>query len=322
MRFGLSAVLLVPVLLFSVGCLWADESRRLFKDIPRDGKTVHYLGDEYSRKDYKKLKKKELAEFKEDLKDQYGLTFKTRNTKYFNIAYRCSNQGMNHRQNYLTRFFEQVYPRYFRYEPKHPFRVVYFKSKITFRQHTGSPAYGYFNSGSHTLTTYYTYSGHGTLWHEMIHAFVDENIDGNTQQWFSEGFASFYEMAFLYKNKVVEGYTNWRMPILQRAIREGRFVPLKEFMLPQFMSIDFGYAEGRFLFCYLWVHGKMKPFVNSYLYELCPKYSGVKLGRKSIEKIEELMGKNIDQINKEVLAMAKRVGKNQKLVRRRVRRRR
>jgi hypothetical protein len=288
--------------------------RPLFKDIPRDSNQIHYLSKNYTRKEFRDLKKRELDELKKHLYEKYKITFKTRSTKYFNIAYRCSESRMNHLQHYLVKFFNQVYPRYFIYEPTHAINMVYFAGKNEFRRYTRSGAYGYYSAWNKTLTTY-AYSGHGTLWHELIHAFVDQNCSGHPQQWFNEGFASFYEMAFLRNGRVVEGYTNWRMPYLKTSIREGNFSHLKEMMKEMQMKEEYGYAKARFLFCYLWIHGKMKAFVRSYLYELCPRYRGSILGKKAIKKMEELLGKDIDTIHREYLALARKVKKNQKLFR-------
>jgi len=295
----------------------ASSNRRLFKNIPRDSRHVHYLAKKFTRSKFRKLKADERLKLQKHLQKKYNLTFKTRSTKYFNIAYRCPEARMNHLQRYLVKFFQQVYPRYFIYEPTHVINVIYFANKQSYTKHTKSGAYGYYTSWTKTLTTY-AYSGHGTLWHELIHAFVDQNCQSNPQQWFNEGFASFYEMAFLHNGRVSEGYTNWRMPYLKASIQKGSFSHLRDMMKESWMKEDYGYAKARFLFCYLWVNGKMETFVKAYLYDLCPNYRGPRLGKMAIKKMEELTGKNIHTINKEYLAMARKAKKNQKLYRKRI----
>ncbi|MCK4907669.1 MAG: hypothetical protein KAS64_08965 [Spirochaetes bacterium] len=286
--------------------------KRLFKNIPKDGRTIYYLNKKYDRLKFHAVKKKETLELKKRLKLEYKLNFKVRYTKYFNIAYRCHKDKIKHLQYFLAEFFKQVYPRYFIYEPAFPFNVVYFRNSVEFASITGNRSYGHYKPSKKTLYTY-AGSGHGTLWHELIHAFVDANIDNDPQQWFNEGFASFYEMAFLYGGKVVEGYANWRMPNLKRAIQLKLFQPVKTFVMNKYMHEIFGYSTSRFLFCYLWVNRVMEPFVKSYLYDLSSKYQGKELGKMVIKKLETLTGKSIDQINKEYLEMVKKTRRNQKL---------
>jgi len=60
----------------------------------------------------------------------------------------------------------------------------------------------------------------------------------------------------------------------------------------------------RFLFVYLWTENKIIPFVKSYIYDLSPNYQGKELGQKAIEKLEELLGKPIDQIEEDYIKLA------------------
>ena len=57
----------------------------------------------------------------------------------------------------------------------------------------------------------------------------------------------------------------------------------------------------------------MIPFVQSYVYELSPNYSGKELGQKTIQKLEELTGKSIDQIESEYITLALKHKKYEKL---------
>ena len=255
-----------------------------------------------------------MAEFKASVEDKFKTRFKVISTKGFYIAYICSKRSINWLKMYLDEFYRQVYPKYFVKEVEKPWKIVYFANKKQFRAKTGSDAYGYYSPRDRTLYTYCN-SGHGTLWHEMMHGFMDSNTDRDIHQWFSEGLASFYEMAFLVRGKVSEGWTNWRMPALKEAIKRGQFTHLKEFMMDEEMKESFGYAEARFLFCYLWMKNIIVPFVKGYVYELLPKYSGKKLGKETIKLLEGLAGKSIDKINEEYLYYAKRLKRDQKLMR-------
>ena len=313
-------IILAVMVLFAVGCCSGEKlqnsymkGRNLYKDLPKDGRFVHYLGQKYKKQDYRKLKQIEIAEFKSYLKRKYNAPFKFRTTKYFNIAYRCSEKRMNHLQHYLLAFFREIYPRFFRYEPLHVCKVIYFENWNAYRRYTGSYAYGFYSPSEITITTH-AYSGYGTLWHELIHVFVHENMKQDPQQWFNEGFASFYEFANLFGGRVVDGYTNWRMPYLKRAIRSKRLMHLKDFMKEKWMSGSYGYSAARFLFCYLYMNNVMGDFVKAYIFDLSPRYSGKKLGEMAIKKMESLTGKSINVMHKEYVKLALRLRMNKRLV--------
>ncbi len=274
---------------------------------------VFYLKKRYTQNNLKSIKNKELINWQKTLQEKYNLEFKTHHyQKYFNIAYRCTDAQRNQLEYVSTLFFKDTYQKYFKYEPQNPFQIVYFATKEEFRQYTKSSAYGFYQPSTKTLFTY-TGSGEGTLWHELIHAFVDTNISQNIQQWFSEGFASFYEMGGISDNSFIEGYTNWRQPILVEMLGRKDYLPLDIFLEENEMSEDNAYAKARFLFCYLWINNQMIPFVNAYLYELSPRYKGKELTKKTIDKLEELIGKKISEIEKEYKELAKKLPAYQKL---------
>lgn len=265
---------------------------------------VFYVNHYQSKNDLNQQKQAELLNFKETLKTDLKLDFKIKSyNKYFNIAYRCTEAQVQALEYVSSIFFRDTYAKYFLYEPQNPFQIVYFATKAEFQQYTKSDAYGFYRPSEKTLYTY-TGSGEGTLWHELMHAFMYTNITHDTQQWFTEGFASFYEMAAIQNNKFVEGYTNWRLPLLQKMLKNKDNLPLRAFLEQEDMSEDNAYAKARFLFCYLWIYDKIIPFSKSYLYELSAKYKGKELAQKSIEKMEELVGKKFPEIEAEYNKMA------------------
>lgn len=274
---------------------------------------LFYLNKRYFAKDLEKIKKKELINLNKTLQAKYKIDFKTYSyQKYFNIAYRCTDAQRNHLEYVSYVFFKDTYQKYFRYEPKNPFQIVYFANKQEYTKYTGSSAYGFYQPSSKTLYTY-TGSGEGTLWHELVHAFVDTNIEHNIQQWFSEGLASFYEMGGIHQNKFLEGYTNWRQPLLIKMLARKDYLPLEVFLEEDEMSEDDSYAKARFLFCYLWINNKMIPFVNTYLYDLSAKHKGKALTKKTIELLEKLLKKSLEEIEKEYKILAKKLPPYQKL---------
>jgi hypothetical protein len=248
------------------------------------------------------------------LNDRYKLSFQVEAGRHFQFAHRGSPTRRAELRRYQDRFFQEICPRYFRYEPREPWRIVYFASAAEYTRATGMRTYGHYSPAERTLYSY-TGSGHGTLWHEMIHAFLDDQSVGFVPQWFEEGFAAFYEMAFLRGDRVSEGCANWRLPALQQAIRAGRVTPLREALLMEDFTPGFHYAEARFFFCWLWTRGILQRFVQIFVYELLPHHDGPELGRAAIQTLEELSALTIDEIDREYRALALRTRKNQKLTR-------
>ncbi len=274
---------------------------------------VYYLLAYQTPVDFQEAKEKELKTWQTALEQKYTLNFKMKHfSKYFDLAYRCTDGQASALEWVTNVFFQAIYVRHFKYEPTHPFKIVYFKDKQEFTTYTKSTAYGFYQPATKTLFTY-TGSGEGTLWHELIHAFVDANINQAIQQWFSEGFASFYEMGGVAENKFVEGYTNWRLPLLQKMLQKPTYLPLPTFMAQEDMTEENAYAKARFIFCYLWVYDKMDEFVQRYLYELSAQYQGEALGKQCCIAIEQLVGKDMKAIEAEYKAWAMQYLPTQKL---------
>lgn len=254
---------------------------------------------------------------KDTLKKEFKLNFKYSTTNYYNVAYLCGSDQIKNSLYVIDVFVKDVYPLYFHEKIKKKPLLVLFKDKQQYYKATKFDAYGvYFPDSSTSFPgTLFTYcnSGPGTIWHELMHSFLDINSNETMPDWFGEGLASFYEMGAIANDKFIEGYTNWRLPELQEVIREKKFKPLKIFLQEEDFKDEFGYSEARFFFCYLWTIDKMQSFVKSYVYELSPKYRGRELHEKTIARLEELTGKKIDQIEAELKKLALSTKKYEKL---------
>lgn len=302
-----SAIAQVPTKRVAVG-----KQRVAYPKADSAGKVFYGLAY-HTPSELAKIKQQELTDWQKSLQTTYQIPFKTKYfSKYFDIAYRCTDAQASALEWVTNVFFQDIYARHFRYEPLHPFKIVYFVDKTEFTKYTKSTAYGFYQPATKTLFTY-TNSGEGTLWHELMHAFVDANIEHNIQQWFSEGFASFYEMGGINQNKFVEGYTNWRLPLLQKMFQNKAYLPLPAFMEEEDMTEENAYAKARFIFCYLWIYDKMDEFAQKYLYELSAQSQGETLGKKAVAEIERLVGKDMDAIEKEYKAWAMKFLPHQKL---------
>ncbi len=275
---------------------------------------LFYLSAYRNKDDLQKIKKTELELWQTELQNKFNLDFKLIHfNKYFNMAFRCSEDQAKSLEYIAGVFFRDVYPLYFLYEPEEAFKIVYFKDKAEYVKMTNSDGYGFYQPSTKTLFTY-SNSGAGTLWHELMHAFTDANIDHDIQQWFSEGLASFYEHGSIKGDAFVEGYVNWRLPHLQKLIQQKNYLPLSRFVTEVEMSEDNAYSKTRFLFCYLWEYGKMQIFVRTYLYDFSLNYKGKELGKKVVEEMERLLKKNMKNIEKEYKEKAMEYKVGQKLI--------
>ncbi|MEQ9366600.1 MAG: hypothetical protein RIF32_20335 [Leptospirales bacterium] len=145
-------------------------------------------------------------------------------------------------------------------------------------------------------------------------------------------------MSFLIDGRVSEGYSNWRLPRMQADLRADRIAPLRVALArPRFRMLDrditpeesrdraageYGYAEARFLFCYLWTRGLLETYVRDVMYDVRPRVlreagddrrNQVELGPALIQRLEEVTGDSIEEIDAEIRALALRLKKNEKL---------
>ncbi|MDX1960837.1 MAG: hypothetical protein SFU98_19850 [Leptospiraceae bacterium] len=280
-----------------------DENRIQFKT---DRSKLFYLQNELDSQEFEQIKKKEIIEFSKDVNSGFqNQKFEFTYTGYFNIAHTCDTTKKDKLIRNLEIFFRDTYPLYFQWEPNFPIRLVLFPDRKTLKKETGMDVYGFYIPNSResypniTTKTIYTYciSGSGTQWHEVMHAFLDWNAKEYPPSWFSEGIASFYEEASIIDGKMVDGYVNWRNPTLIAEIKSKKnYSTLTEIIKGKDTSRESFYAQARFLFCYLWMKGKIVPFVRTYLYDIHPKFDYKERGLKTILLLEELLGKSIDEI--------------------------
>jgi len=111
-------------------------------------------------------------------------------------------------------------------------------------------------------------TGGGTLVHEIVHPFVEANFP-DAPPWFNEGLGSLYEACGERQGKIW-GYTNWRLPGLQQAIRR-KAVPSFKWLTSrttvQFYQRDPGtnYGQSRYLLYYLQEKGLLRRYYRSFL---------------------------------------------------------
>ena len=126
------------------------------------------------------------------------------------------------------------------------------------------PHYGYFRHDNIMLMNVGT--GTGTLVHELTHALLKPDFP-NVPDWFNEGLASLYEQCSL-GERSIRGHENWRLPALQKAIREKKLRPLAELIQdPRFYRpelVGMNYAQARYLLFYLQEKGLLRDYYRQF----------------------------------------------------------
>jgi hypothetical protein len=122
------------------------------------------------------------------------------------------------------------------------------------------PHFGFFRSDNVMLMDVST--GTGTLVHELTHALIKPDFP-EVPSWFNEGLASLYEQCTM-SGGGIRGLTNWRLPALQRAVKDGKLRPLEQMITdPRFYREDLvglNYAQARYLMLYLQEKGLLRKY--------------------------------------------------------------
>ena len=179
---------------------------------------------------------------------------------------------------------------FFTKDPSEILEVWLFKDEDSYRKNARlmfgdnpSTPYGYY-SRTHKALIMNIGTGGGTLVHEIVHPFVEANFPA-CPSWLNEGLGSLYEQCGE-ENGRIHGYTNWRLPGLQQAIREKRvpsFKTLMEMDTSAFYNDDRGvnYAQSRYLCYYLQQNGLLVKFYHEFLNNHRQDPSGF----KSLQKV-------------------------------------
>lgn len=162
---------------------------------------------------------------------------------------------------------------YFKQDPREILDIWLFKDSASYNQHATSlfgskpsTPYGYYSSAHKSLVMNIE-TGGGTLVHEIVHPFVEANFP-ECPPWLNEGLGSLYEQSGEQDGHIV-GYTNWRLPGLQRAIRRGGLNSFQKLLAMDgraFYDDDRGtnYAQARYLCYYLQERGLLARFYREF----------------------------------------------------------
>jgi hypothetical protein len=179
---------------------------------------------------------------------------------------------------------------FFTKDPEEILDIWLFKDEASYEKHarllfadTPTTPYGYY-SPDHKALIMNIATGGGTLVHEIVHPFMEANFPA-CPPWLNEGLGSLYEQCGEVDGHI-HGFTNWRLPGLQRAI-EGKHVPsfkaLTEMDAKAFYNDDKGtnYAQARYLCYYL----QEKDVLRKFFQEFFAKQKDDPSGFKSLQKV-------------------------------------
>lgn len=179
---------------------------------------------------------------------------------------------------------------FFTRDPNDILDIWLFKDDESYRKHTRlmfgdvpSTPYGYY-SRTHKALIMNIGTGGGTLVHEIVHPFIESNFPA-CPSWLNEGLGSLYEQCGEVSGRI-HGFTNWRLPGLQRAINEERvpsFQTLMEMDSRTFYNDATGvnYAQSRYLCYYLQEKGLLVKFYK----EFAAKQPDDPSGFKTLQKV-------------------------------------
>jgi hypothetical protein len=162
---------------------------------------------------------------------------------------------------------------YFEKDPADIIDVWLFKDSASYNKHAtnlfgGKPStpYGYY-SPAHKALVMNIETGGGTLVHEIVHPFVEANFPA-CPPWLNEGLGSLYEQSGERDGHII-GYTNWRLPGLQRAARRGQLKPFRALLALDGRAFyddaaGTNYAQARYLCYYLQERGLLTRFYKEF----------------------------------------------------------
>src|SRR5882762_2685503 len=162
---------------------------------------------------------------------------------------------------------------FFPNDPTEILDIWLFKDAASYEKHARllfgdepSTPYGYYSS-THKALIMNIETGGGTLVHEIVHPFMEANFAA-CPPWLNEGLGSLYEQCGDVDGHI-HGFTNWRLPGLQRAIQAKAVPSFKDLTAMDanaFYNEDKGvnYAEARYLCYYLQEKGVLQKFYQEF----------------------------------------------------------
>lgn len=233
----------------------------------------------------------------------------TYESKHFIIHSDMDSRYINIIQSNIETYYEKILSGYFAKGWEEPLTIYYSEKQsdtqllLTGYGYKDKAYYGIYIGDMSAIFTHHlmdngSLSGLGTLFHEIIHRFVDLNFD-RPSTCFNEGLATFLgEQTRIVGNRLTLGNANpWREQILRDMIENGYQIDVKRLLslsAGQFYGKRGNYHPTRALFYWLYENGHLESYLEN-----------VKMKGYALSVLEETVGKSHDQINKELLSFIK-----------------
>ena len=187
--------------------------------------------------------------------------------------------------------------------PTKPIKIYLLKNSASYKRYSQKlfkvkpeTPYGYYLSSRRSMVMNIS-TGLGTLVHELCHPLLEEDFP-EIPSWLDEGIGSLFEACSCGKH--IYGYVNWRLPVLKRSIREGRYVSLRKVFSTTSEEFyedrnDTHYGEVRYFCLYMQEKKVLRKFYKSFR----RNHFRDKTGIHFVEKV--FGGKKLEDIEKDWL---------------------
>lgn len=219
---------------------------------------------------------------------------------YFLVATNDTPEKFRQCKGTIGRVYQHLYDDFFTQKPEKPIRVYLFRDKESYEAYckaayekAPTTPFGFYMARERKMVMNIA-TGTGTLAHELVHPLLAEDFP-EVPSWFNEGFASLYEESRNRNGKLV-GVLNWRLPGLQKAIKAGKAIAIKDLTATtteQFYGDDRGvnYATARYLCLWLQEQGMLARFYKEFK-------AGAKGDPTGLAALEKTTGKKLEEIEK------------------------
>ncbi len=201
---------------------------------------------------------------------------------------------------------EAMWQSYFHKKPEHPIVIYLFADAETYETWSKNlfddddvPYFGFYRPSDRTLVMNIA-TGTGTLVHELTHALIAYDFP-QVPTWFNEGLASLHEQCSVRKDGIT-GLVNWRLPGLQKAIKDDKLRSLEDLITKRDFYGRLGglnYAQARYFVMYMQHRGLLKKFYRYFRENYDPDRSN------DVEMVEHVFKSDISKIEQKFLAWVK-----------------
>ena len=235
------------------------------------------------------------------MREELGEKFRCRRVRCFVAASDASPATFDRLCTHTLGACHDAYRKQFlKKAPTRVYRVYLFADAKSYETNTKrlfgrmpTTPFGYYSRADRALVMNIG-TGGGTLVHEMFHAFADEDFP-DIPAWANEGIASLFEQCRIVDGRL-EGLVNWRLPILQKQIRDGTLPTLRTIFTMS--DADFytdrqgKYAAARYFMQYLQEKGVLERFYKSFR-------EGHEKDRTGVRFVEEVLGRRLEDVEPE-----------------------